>query len=103
MMPKNKHGVKPDRDNRTASSGVDDKRRHVIARIDAAVCKQTRPCFSKGGGRCFLTKCGAARAPENAPVCNMGGLALARPVGEMSEVRKLNVLTTRNDYGQQHF
>jgi len=47
-MPKNKHGVKPDRDNRTASSGVEDKRRHVIARIDAAVCKQTRPCFSKG-------------------------------------------------------
>jgi len=31
---------------------------------------------------CRLTKSGTARAPENAPVCNMGGLALARPVGD---------------------
>jgi len=52
---------------------------------------------------CLLTKCGAARAPENAPVCNMGGLTLVSPVGEVSKVRKLNVLTIRNDYGQKHF
>jgi len=38
---------------------------------------------------CALTKCGVARAPDNAPVCNMGGLALARPAGENEKRAKL--------------
>jgi len=31
----------------------------------------------------FLDKGGTARAPENALVCNMGGLALASPAGDV--------------------
>ena len=40
------------------------------------------PQWKHSGKLCRLTKGGMARAPENAPVCNMGGLASARPAGE---------------------
>ena len=36
---------------------------------------------------CPLTKCGTARAQLKAPVCNIGGLALARPAGENEKRR----------------
>ena len=52
-------------------SGVDEKRRHVVAPINAPVC-----------GDCEAALAASAGDPENAPVCNMGGLALARPAGE---------------------
>ena len=39
--------------------------------------------------RCPFGKGGAARAPEMAAVCRIGGLALARPVGEEKKGRRI--------------
>ena len=57
----------------------------VVREVGAGKNREQRtemPKNEHGVEPCLLNECGTARAPENAPVCDMGGLALARPAGE---------------------
>jgi release factor glutamine methyltransferase len=45
-----------------------------------------------GGKPCPLKECDTARAPTNAAVCDTGGLALARPVGDRTKNEPVRVL-----------
>jgi len=80
-MPKDMHSVKlcllrkcdtaRARQITAPRSGVDEEKRHVVARIKAAVCQRWRSRFSGFSGR-----------PLIVAVCNKGGLPLGRPAGE---------------------